>query len=58
MFLLWAILLDTSFPNRKELEMNQMSSQVENEKGRVAQLQKMLKEQQVIIYQIPVCTCS
>uniref|UniRef100_A0A8C6B738 Myosin motor domain-containing protein n=1 Tax=Monodon monoceros TaxID=40151 RepID=A0A8C6B738_MONMO len=32
---------------RKELEMNQMSSKVENEKGLVAQLQKMVKELQL-----------
>ncbi|KAM9089909.1 LOW QUALITY PROTEIN: myosin-15 [Megaptera novaeangliae] len=31
---------------RKELEMNQVSSKVENEKGLVAQLQKMVKELQ------------
>ena len=38
--------------------MNQMSSKVENEKNLVAQLQKMVKDFQVIIYQIPVCICS
>lgn len=47
-----------TFPNRKELEMNQMRSKVENEKNLVAQLQLMVKEFQVIIYQIPVCICS
>ena len=38
--------------------MNQMRSKVENEKSLVAQLQKTVKEFQVIIYQIPVCICS
>nr|XP_010969056.2 myosin-15 isoform X2 [Camelus bactrianus] len=34
---------------RKELEMNQMSSKVENEKGLAAQLQRMVKELQIQI---------
>ena len=38
--------------------MNQMRSKVENEKSLVAQLQKTVKEFQVIIYQIPMCICS
>lgn len=45
------------FPNRKEVELSQMNSKVENEKSLVAHLQKMVKELQVILYQTPVNTC-
>ncbi|ELK33392.1 Myosin-15 [Myotis davidii] len=38
---------------RKELEMSQMNSKVEHEKDLVAQLQQMVKELQVVIYQTP-----
>ena len=40
------------FGNRKEFEMGQMNSKVENEKNLVSQLQKTVKELQVASYKI------
>ncbi|XP_077900402.1 myosin-15 [Ictidomys tridecemlineatus] len=49
----WQAFLKMASVPRMQSEMGQMNSEVENEKSLMTQLWKMVKELQMIIYQIP-----